>query len=61
MAERCEQQKLLAGDVLDIAFTLEQNDHAEFGGMELTLRDFDRSKEHANLAVAKASASPSGI
>ena len=40
MAERVEQAKLLPGDVLDVAFTLEYNDHADFGGLELSLRDF---------------------
>lgn len=59
MAERCEQEKLLPGDVLDLAFTLEQNDHTEFGGIELTLKDFRRSQVHNNLQSAKASsASP---
>jgi len=34
---------LLAGDRLDIAYTLGLNDHPEFGGLELTLRDLRRS------------------
>jgi single-stranded-DNA-specific exonuclease len=40
MAERLEQSPLLAGDAIDIAFTIGHNDHPDFGGMELTLRDF---------------------
>src|SRR6185437_338462 len=40
MAERFQQEGLLAGDSFDVAFTLEENDHPEFGGIELTLRDF---------------------
>ena len=40
MAERIRQAELLAGDALDIAFTLDHNDHPEFGGLELSLRDF---------------------
>ena len=40
MAERLQQTPLLAGDAIDIAFTIGQNDHPEFGGLELTLRDF---------------------
>jgi single-stranded-DNA-specific exonuclease len=40
MAERVQQSQLLPGDTLDIAFTLENNDHSEFGGLELCLRDF---------------------
>ena len=40
MAERLQQTPLLAGDAIDIAFTIGENDHPEFGGLELTLRDF---------------------
>ena len=40
MAERMQQEKLIAGDTLDIAFTIGHNDHPEFGGLELTLCDF---------------------
>ena len=40
MAERLQQTPLLAGDAIDIAFTIGHNDHPDFGGLELTLRDF---------------------
>ena len=40
MAERVQQAELVPGDALDIAFTLDHNDHPEFGGLELSLRDF---------------------
>jgi single-stranded-DNA-specific exonuclease len=40
MAERLAKTPLLAGDTLDIAFTVGHNDHPEYGGLELTLRDF---------------------
>lgn len=40
MAERLQQSPLLAGDAIDIAFTIGRNDHPDFGGLELTLRDF---------------------
>ncbi len=40
MAERLQQSPLLAGDAIDIAFTIGHNDHDEYGGLELTLRDF---------------------
>jgi single-stranded-DNA-specific exonuclease len=40
MAERIQQAELLPGDTLDIAFTLDHNDHPDFGGLELSLRDF---------------------
>ena len=40
MAERMQQSPLLAGDAIDIAFTIGHNDHPDFGGLELSLRDF---------------------
>jgi single-stranded-DNA-specific exonuclease len=40
MAERLQAANLLAGDTLDIAFTIGHNDHPEYGGLELSLRDF---------------------
>ena len=40
MAEQVQQAELALGDVLDVAFILESNDHSDFGGLELTLRDF---------------------
>ena len=39
MAERIAEAKLIAGDSLDIAFTVGYNDHPEYGGLELLLRD----------------------
>ena len=43
MAERLQAAPLLAGDSIDIAFTIGHNDHDEFGGIELSLRDFRTS------------------
>ena len=40
MRERVQQAGLLPGDALDIAFTIGNNDHPEYGGLELSLRDF---------------------
>lgn len=40
MAERAQQSALLVGDTIDIAFTIGHNDHPEYGGLELSLRDF---------------------
>jgi len=40
LAKRVALEKLLPGDLLDIAFTLDHNEHREFGGIELSLRDF---------------------
>ncbi len=39
MAERLQQTPLLAGDSIDIAFCIGHNDHPEYGGLELSLRD----------------------
>lgn len=43
LKEACDQLQLLAGDRLDIAYTLGMNDHPEFGGLELTVRDLVRA------------------
>jgi len=43
--ERCQQAGLLPGDALDIAFTVDNNDHPAYGGLELSLRDFMRRKK----------------
>ncbi len=40
MAERFQQAGLVPGDQLDVAFTIDNNDHPEYGGLELSLRDF---------------------
>lgn len=40
MAEHLAQCPLLAGDSVDIAFSIGNNDHPEYGGLELSLRDF---------------------
>lgn len=53
LAEQVEREKLLAGDSVEVAFTLDHNDHPEFGGIELSLRDFH--------ACAKTSAVPAGL
>jgi single-stranded-DNA-specific exonuclease len=44
LADRIEQEQVLAGDTLDIAYTIEVNEHPEFGGLELSLRDFRRTR-----------------
>jgi single-stranded-DNA-specific exonuclease len=56
MADRVQQSSLLAGDAIDIAFTIGHNDHPEFGGLELSLRDFkianSSAPETASLITA---------
>jgi len=54
MAERIRQAELLPGDALDIAFTLDHNDHPDFGGLELSLRDF-KIPQHAATALTSQS------
>ena len=44
MKESCDKLQLLAGDRVDIAYSLGMNDHPEFGGLELTLRDVVRTR-----------------
>jgi single-stranded-DNA-specific exonuclease len=44
LKESCDGLRLLAGDRLDIAYSLGMNDHPEFGGLELTLRDVVRAR-----------------
>jgi single-stranded-DNA-specific exonuclease len=53
MAERLLPQPLIAGDTMDIAFTLSQNEHPDFGGLELSLRDF----KPQGFALQKSSSS----
>jgi len=43
LKESCDRLQLLAGDRLDIAYSLGMNDHPEFGGLELVLRDVVRT------------------
>ena len=47
MAERVQQASILAGDLVDVAFTLELNDHPEYGGLELRLEDVVKSSQAA--------------
>jgi len=48
MAERLQQTPLLAGDTVDIAFTVGYNDHPEYGGLELSLRDLKPAEKPVN-------------
>src|SRR5262249_2914825 len=52
MAERAAQDPLLAGDVLDLAFSVEYSQHPEFGGVQLNLVDLARG---ASLKAAASS------
>jgi single-stranded-DNA-specific exonuclease len=43
MAERIQKAGVIAGDLLDLAFTVEENSHPDFGGLQLSVCDFTRS------------------
>ena len=43
MAERVVSEGILANDCVDVAFTLDENTHPEFGGIELRVCDFRRT------------------
>ena len=45
-----QEAKLLPGDTIQVAFTLDHNDHPEFGGIELNLRDFRSGTEVVGLS-----------
>jgi single-stranded-DNA-specific exonuclease len=55
MAESVQKAQLLLGDTLDIAFSIDQNDHPEFGGLELSLRDIKtKTAEEADGRLMRA-------
>jgi single-stranded-DNA-specific exonuclease len=56
MAERFQQARFLPGDTLDIAFTIGQNDHPDFGGIELSLRDFKLAENMESKAKVASAA-----
>ena len=50
LAERMNEAKLLPGDAIQVAFTLDHNEHPEFGGIELNLRDFRSGTEVVEMS-----------
>ena len=52
MADRIAQDPLLAGDVLDLAFSVDYNEHPDFGGVQLNLLDYARVGQLAESATA---------
>jgi single-stranded-DNA-specific exonuclease len=56
MAERISSEGILANDTLDVAFSLDENTHPEFGGIELRICDFQRSSALRVPAQATATA-----
>jgi single-stranded-DNA-specific exonuclease len=59
MAERFQQAQLIPGDNLDIAFSLDYNDHPDYGGLELSLRDFRTTTHTASDANQESAAARS--
>jgi single-stranded-DNA-specific exonuclease len=54
MAERAAESPLLAGDVLDLAFTVDYNEHPDFGGVQLSLEDFQHGTPMISAAAPNA-------
>ncbi|PYY10041.1 MAG: single-stranded-DNA-specific exonuclease RecJ [Acidobacteria bacterium] len=54
MAERVVSEGILANDCVDVAFTLDENTHPEFGGIELRICDFRRGEGHMKIAQQAA-------
>ena len=55
MVERAAQDPLLAGDLLDLAFTVDYNQHPDYGGVQLNLVDFARVASMASAVGAAES------
>ena len=53
MAQRAARDPLLAGDVLDLAFSLDYNEHPDFGGVQLNLLDYARVEQLAASATER--------
>ena len=54
LADRVQQAQLLPGDAIDIAFTIDHNDHPDYGGLELSLRDFSPQPKPVSEATVHA-------
>ena len=55
MAERAAQDPLLAGDLLDLAFSVDYNEHPDFGGVKLNLLDYARVERTATATASETS------
>ncbi len=51
-----QRSRCSLGDVLDLAFTVDYNEHPDFGGVQLTLGDFKRSMPVTSAATATTTA-----
>lgn len=52
MADRIKRDAVIAGDLLDVAFTVEENTHPDFGGLQLSVCDFARANGAASSTGA---------
>ena len=52
MADRVQRDGIIGGDLLDIAFTVEENSHPDFGGLQLSVCDFGRVNGAAESTTA---------
>src|SRR5215469_9329244 len=55
MAERISSEGILANDTVDLAFTLDENTHPEFGGIELRVCDFRKAVGETSEGALHAS------
>jgi len=55
MADRAAQEPLAPGAALDLAFTVDYNEHPDFGGVQLNLLDFQSAEKAVSAAVAAES------
>ena len=52
MAEQLQKRPLLIGDVIDIAFKIDENQHPDFGGLQLVMCDYATAEHKAVYATA---------
>ena len=58
MAERISAEGILAHTIIDLAFTLDENTHPEFGGIELRACDFRKSSQSDVPEKMRGTAAP---
>ena len=56
MAERLQADNLAMGDSVDLAFTLDMNDHPDFGGLQLVIEDVQKTAVAAACSAGEGGA-----
>ncbi len=51
MAEQMQTHPLLLGDIIDIAFKLDENHHPDFGGLQLVMCDYAKASAHPGVSA----------